>query len=166
MPRAEYDASPREVRTFALLQVGLTTGFLVLLFFALDGLDADVPPWWLIAVLLLAVAASAFLAERVWLDTEPLDPDLDPEDARAAAVGVYASQTVRRLWICNASIAFAIIVAFVANNAAWPLVIGGLPGLALMTWEVWPSLRNLSMTEVVLDDDGATSGLVESFRDW
>lgn len=166
MPRADYDATPREVRTFALLQVGLTTGFLVLLYFALDGVDADVPSWWVIVLLLLAVAGSGFLAERVWLRSEPLDPDEDPDENKALAVGVFASQTVRKLWICNASIAFAILVSFIGNHAAWPLLIGGVPGLVLMAWEVWPTLRNLSMTEVILDDEGATSGLVESFRDW
>ena len=44
MPSAEYDAIPKQVRNFALLQIGLVGGFLVLLFFMFGGSDADYPP--------------------------------------------------------------------------------------------------------------------------
>lgn len=166
MPMAEYEASPREVRNFAYLQMALTAGFLVLLFLALDGTDADLPPWWVIVLLLGAVAVAAFFAERVWLQTEPLDPAADPEELRQTAVGVFAAQTVRRLAICEAAVIFSVIVSFVGYSAAWPIVIGGVPGLLLLVWETWPGLRNASISEAMLEADGAESGLVESFREW
>ena len=166
MPLAEYESSPREVRSFALLQVALTAGFLLLLFWALGGTDADFPAWWVVVLLLVPVAVSAFLAERVWLQTEPIDPTLPPEEAHDAAVGVYAAQTVRKLVICEASVIFAVVVAFVGTSAAWPILVGGVPGLALLAFEVWPSLRNLSISAAMLETDGAETGLVEGFREW
>ena len=46
------------------------------------------------------------------------------------------------------------------------MLIGGVPGLALLAFETWPSLRNTSMTAAMLDAEGADSGLVEAFRSW
>jgi hypothetical protein len=48
----------------------------------------------------------------------------------------------------------------------WPLIVGALPGLLVLAFETWPSLRNTSQTEAMLDADGAESRLVESFRGW
>src|SRR5687767_1632362 len=97
MKSREYETSPSEVRTFALLQLGLTAVFLTLLFFAFEGTNADRPPWWLIAVLLVAVAISAVLAERVWLSARPMTPGGDPDEMRSRAVGIFAGQIVRKL---------------------------------------------------------------------
>lgn len=163
MALPEYDADAREVRTFALVQLGLTTGFLVLLFWMLGATDADLPPIWAIVVLLVAVAAGAFLAERVWLSAEPLDPAADPEDNRVTAVSVYAGHTVRKLIFCEAPLLLAVLFAFVLDAGGWPILIAGVPGLAVLAWEVWPSLRNVAMTATMLDAEGAESELVDSF---
>jgi hypothetical protein len=161
MPSAEYDATPREVRNFALLQLALTSGFLVLLFFMLGGTDADYPPIWLSIVLVALVALGAFLAERVWLSTTPLPPDA--EQPNEVAVGVFAAQTVRKLAFCEAPLIAAVLVAFVADHGGWPVLIAGMPGIAVLAWETWPSLRNAAMTASMLDAEGAESRLVESF---
>lgn len=166
MPTPEYETSPSEVRTFALVQLGITAAFLALLFWALGGTDADLPPWWLIVVLLVAVVISGFFAERVWLSARPLSPAVDPELLREQAVGVFAGQTVRKLAYCMASVIFAVLVGFISTYGGWPVLIGGVPGLALVAFETWPSLRNTSITEAMLDADGAESGLVEAFRSW
>ncbi|MBC7631110.1 hypothetical protein [Aeromicrobium sp.] len=164
MPSAEYDATPTEVRNFALLQVGLTGGFFVLLFFMLGGRDADYPPIWLAVLLVALIGVGAFFAERVWLNASPLVADDPRKDIRAEAVGVFAAQTVRKLAYCEAPLILAVAVAFVGDYGGWPLVISGFPGLAVLAWETWPSLRNTSMTAAMLDSAGAESGLVESFR--
>ena len=104
MPTPEYETSPSEVRTFAYLQLGLTTAFLVLLFFAFGGTSSAFPPWWLIAVLLAVTAITAFLAERVWLSARPMSPDRDPDEMQAEAVGIFASQIVRKLAYCEAGV--------------------------------------------------------------
>lgn len=166
MKTPEYETSPSEVRTFALLQLGLTVVFLVLLFLAFGGTDADLPPWWLIAVLLGVVAITGFLAERVWLSARPMNPDGDPREMRARAVGIYAGQTVRKLAYCEVGVILAVLVSFVGTYGGWPILIGGVPALLLLAFETWPSLRNTSITEAMLDAEGAESGLVEAFRAW
>ena len=82
------------------------------------------------------------------------------------AVGIFASQIVRKLAYCEAGVIFAVIVGFVTPYGGWPMLIGGVPGLALIAFETWPSLRNTSMTAAMLDSEGAESGLVEAFRSW
>lgn len=164
MPSAEYDATPQEIRKFALLQVGLTTGFLGLLFWMFGGTDADYPPVWLAIALVIPIGLGAFLAERVWLTASPLPANSDALKLKADAIGIYASQTVRKLIYCEAPLLIAVIVSFVTNYGGWPLVIAGFPGLAVLAWETWPSVRNTSMTAAMLDSSGAESRLVESFR--
>jgi hypothetical protein len=163
MPSAEYDATPKEIRNFALLQIGLIGGFLVLLFFMLGGSDADYPPAWLAIALVVPIAIGAFFAERVWLSASPMPADAKPSELQAEAVGIFAGQTVRKLFYCSAPLLPAIVVAFVGDYGGWPLVIAGFPGVAVIAWETWPSLRNTSMTAAMLDSGGAESGLVESF---
>lgn len=165
MPSAEYDATPKEIRNFALLQVGLVAGFLVLLFFMLGGSDADYPPIWMCIALVVPIAVGAFFAERVWLTASPLDPDDSVRDQRGQAIGVFAGQTVRKLFYCSIPLLPAIAVAFAGDHGGWPLVIAGFPGVAVIAWETWPSLRNTSMTAAMLDSQGAESHLVESFRE-
>lgn len=163
MAQNEYDATPRELRNFALLQIVLTAAFLAALFWMLGGTDADRPHWAVWVGLLAAVAVGGFLADRVWLSAAPLDPATDPEENRSAAVGVYAAQTVRKLILCEAPLLLAVLVAFVTDSGGWPIAIAGLPGLIVMAFEVWPSLRNVSMTATMLDANGAESDLIDSF---
>ena len=166
MKSREYETSPSEVRTFAFLQLGLTAVFLTLLFFAFGGTGPSLPPWWLIAVLLGVVAITAFLAERVWLTATPMDPGGDPHEMQEEAVGIFAGQIVRKLAYCEAGVIFAVVVGFVTSYGGWPMLIGGVPGLALLAFETWPSLRNTSMTAAMLAAECADSGLVEAFRSW
>jgi hypothetical protein len=166
MQTPEYKDSPSEIRSFAFLQLGLTTVFLVLIFFALGGTSREFPPWWLVVVLLGVVAITGFLAERVWLSARPMSPGRDRDEMQVEAVSIFASQIVRKLAYCEAGVIFAIAVGFVAPYGGWPPLIGGVPGLALLAFETWPSLRNTSMTAAMLDAEGADSGLVEAFRSW
>ena len=114
MQTPEYETSPSEVRTFAFLQLGLTTVFLFLLFFAFGGTSGAFPPWWLIAVLLGVVAITGFLTERVWLRARPMSPHSDPDEMQAEAVGIFAGQIVRKLAFCEAGVIFTVVVGFVA----------------------------------------------------
>jgi len=166
MKSREYETSPSEVRTFAFLQLGLTTVFLALLFFAFGGTDSELPPWWLIAVLVGVVAITGLMAERVWLSAAPMRPGGDPDEMQAQAVGIFAGQIVRKLAYCEAGVLFAVFVGFFTAYGGWPMLIGGGPGILLLAFETWPSLRNTSMTAAMLDAEGADSGLVEAFRSW
>ena len=159
---AEYDAKPREIRNFVLVQLGLTVLFLLLLTWMFDGVNADRPAVWVWVVLLAAVAVAAFFAERVWLSTTPLNTA--DQDAATTGLGIYAGQTVRKLAYCEVPILLGIVFAFATDNAAWPILIAGVPGFLVLAFEIWPSARNLSLTETMLDSGGAESGLIESFH--
>lgn len=160
----EFEASPAEIRAFAVVQVLLVGVFLALLFWAFGGRDGDFPAWWLIVPLVAAPAAAAFFAERVWLEAKPLSPEKTPEELRQEAVSVFAGQTLLKLYVCTASIIFAITIGFLfRSSAGWPIVIGGVPSLAVLAFEIWPSSRNTAMTQVMLDADGAESGLTQAF---
>ncbi|WP_040320101.1 hypothetical protein [Aeromicrobium marinum] len=163
MPPVRYDATARQLRQFAALQVGLTGAFLVVLFVMLGDVGGDLPPWWVVLALLVAVAIGAALAERVWLTADPLDPAADPEEVREEAVSVFAGQTVRKLVYCEIPILLAVVTTFLLDAAAWPILVAGLPGLAVLAFEVWPSLRNATLTSAMLDAGGARSDLVRSF---
>jgi len=158
---AEYDAKPREIRNFVLVQLGLTTLFLLLLIWMFDGTDADLPAIWLWVVVLVPVAVATFFAERVWLTTPALRAD--DSDAQNAGLAIYAGQTVRKLAYCEAPILWGVLWAFLSDNAAWPIIIAGIPGLLILAFEIWPSPRNLSLTEAVLDSQGASTQLINSF---
>jgi hypothetical protein len=160
----EFDASPGEIRGFAVVQVLLVGVFLAVLFWAFGARDGEVPPWWLIIPLLAAPAVAAFFAERVWLDARPLNPADSPEVLQENAVSVFAGQTLLKLYYCTASIIFAIVIGFIFRQyAGWPIIIGGVPSLAVLAFEIWPSARNTSMTEVMLNADGAKSRLSDAF---
>ncbi len=163
MPSVEYAENPRELRNFAILQWLLTAGFFVLLFWMLGGTDASFPPVWLAVVLVALVIAGAVLAERAWQSIPPLPASSTPGDVRATAVGLFAKLTVRKLIFCEMPLLIAVLVAFVTPYAGWPLVIAGFPGLLVLAWETWPSLRNTSMAAAMLDAAGAESGLVQTF---
>lgn len=164
MPSAEYNTTPHEIRNFATLQLALTGGFLVILFLICGGSDAEYPPPWLAALLVVPIVVAAFLSERVWLSGSPLPSDENAFDLKSQALSIYASQTVRKLIFCEAAILLAIIVAFVGPYGGWPIVIAGFPGIVLLAFETWPSLRNVSRTAAMLDSGGASSQLVDGFR--
>ena len=160
MPARE-ETTPTEVRRTIAVQIALTAVFLLAGFVLLDGLDADAPPIWLIVVLLLVVVAGAVLAERSWLKVRPLPADT--RDREREALDVYVSQTLRKFAYCEGAVLVCVIIAFAVDHAAWPLVIGALPGLAVLAFETWPSPRNLSLIETMLDTDGGSSRLMERF---
>ena len=165
MPSVEEHPTPAEVRRFALLQICLTGLFLTVLFFVAGGTDADHPPVWLLVVLVVLVGVGAVLAERVWLTASPLPADADAIAQHERALAVFASQTLRKLIYCEAPLLVAVVVAFATDHGGWPIVVAGFPGLLVLTWEVWPSPRNTSLTAAMLDSQGAESHLVESFLD-
>ena len=165
MPSDAYQSTPAEVRKFALLQIGLTAVFLAVLFFVLGGSDAAYPPIWLAVVLVALVAVGAVLAERVWLTASPLPADAGADEQHERALSIFATQTIRKLAYCEAPLLAAVVVAFVTDHGGWPLVIAGFPGLLVLTWEVWPSPRNTSLTAAMLDSQGAQSRLVESYEE-
>lgn len=160
MPAPE-ETTPTEVRRTVAVQIALTAVFLLVVFVLLDGLDADAPPIWLIVVLLLVVVVGAVLAERSWLKVRPLP--VDTRDREREALDVYVSQTLRKFVYCEGAVLVCVLAAFVVDRAAWPIVIGALPGLGVLAFETWPSPRNLSLIEAMLDSDGGSAGLMARF---
>ncbi len=161
MPAPE-ETSPAELLKAVQVQFGLTALFLVIVFALLDGTDSDLPPIWMIVLSLVVIGIGAALAERAWLRVKPLAPDT-PEPDRVA-LDTYVSQTMRKFVYCEGALLVCVILAFASDRAGWIILIAGLPGLAVLAFETWPTDRNLSLTEVMLDAKGTKSGLLESFE--
>jgi hypothetical protein len=160
---APQATSPAEIRRMVLVQLALTTAFLVVVFVLLDGLDADRPPWWLLALPIVVVAAGAALAERAWLRVPPLAAETrDPEQA---ALDAFVAQTTRKLVCCEGALLVCAVLAFISDRAGWLVLVAGVPGVLVLAFEIWPSARNLSLTEAMLDANGVRSGLLETFED-
>lgn len=164
MPSAEYNTTPREIRNFAALQLGLTGVFLVALYGLCGGTDIDYPPPWLSASVVVPLVVAAIFAERVWLNGSPLPADLDRIRVKSASLDAYASQTFRKLIYVESAMLPAVVVGFVGSYGAWPIVIAGFPGILLLAWETYPTMHNTSRTAAMLDSGGAKSDLVEGFR--
>lgn len=163
MPSHSNPASAKDIRRLAMIQLGITAAFLVIIFRILGGTDADYPPVWISVLLMVAVAVGVFFSERVWLSGTPLDPAEGSEVLRNKALEAYANQTVRKLIYTEAPMLLAVVICFVGNWGGWPVLIIAIPGLAAQAWETWPHLRNTSMSAAILDSKGAESQLVESF---
>ena len=158
-------AAPRatvaEIRRLVAVQVALTAAFLLAAFVLLDYLDADAPAIWWMVVALFVVVAGAVLAERSWMSVPAL-PATD-EHPHESALEAYVAHTLRKFAYCEGAVLVCVLLAFLSGTAGWLIVIAGVPGLAVLAFETWPSLRNVSLAEVSLDAEGATSGLVEAF---
>ncbi len=157
---APQETTPAEVRKVVWIQLALTAGFLVVVFGLLGGLDADLPPIWLMAVSIVVIVIGAVLAERAWLKLTPLDPTA----STGTALDAFVAHTTRKFVICEGALLICILLAFASNSAGWLVVIAGVPALAVLAFETWPSPRNLSLTAAMLDTNGAESGLLESFE--
>lgn len=163
MAQKEYETTPAGLRTFVLVQVGVTTGICVLIFWLLGDVQEPFPPLWLVAALLVPVAVGAFFAERVWMRGRPINPSDDPEIQRDTGVAVLAGQTVRKTWICELPIMLAVFVAFLAGHSGWPILTTAPLGILVLAFETWPSLRNVAMTEIMLNAHGAQADVIDAF---
>ena len=159
---APQDTTPGEIRRVVQVQLGLTALFLVVVFVLLDGLDSEPPPVWLMVLPVVVLAIGTVLAERAWLSVKPLEPDAP--DLHSAALGAFVSQTTRKLVFCEGALLICVLLAFASDRAGWLVLIAGVPGLAVLAFETWPSARNLSLTAAMLDAHGTQSQLLESFE--
>lgn len=155
--------SVQGIRKFTIVQLAVTAAFLAIIFWLRGGTDADYPPIWLIVVLMVAIAAGAFFAERVWTQGIALDPVDDGERNTEYALKIFAGQTVRKLICTEIPLLFAVVMAFVFEYGGWPVLIAAVPGLAVQAFETWPHVRNTSMSASYLESQGAESGLMEGF---
>lgn len=163
MPSDSTVETAKDIRKFSIIQLAITTVFLAAIFWLFDGTSGGYPPLWIPVFLIIAIAVAAFFSERVWLSATPLDPAEDPAKNEAKALDVFTGQTVRKLIISEVPLLIAVLLCFVFTVGGWPVLIAGIPGLAVQAWETFPHLRNTSMAAAMLDSQGATSGLVENF---
>ena len=165
MASEPVQASAQDVRKFSIIQLILTAVFLGVVFWMFDGTNADYPPIWLIVFLMVAIAVGAFFSERVWESGTPLNPADGAIHNNELALARFASQTVRKLIYTEIPLLLAVVSSFVFDHGGWPVLIAGLPGLAVQAWETWPHLRNTSIAAAIFESKGAESGLVESFME-
>jgi hypothetical protein len=163
MAHREYETTPLGLRKFVLGQIGVTAGFCVLIFWLLGDIQEPFPPLWLVGALLASVVVAGLLAERVWMRGQPLDPNEQAYSQRQTGLAVLAGQTVRKTWICTMPIILSVLTAFLAGHSGWPILTTAPLGIAVLTFEAWPSLRNVAMTEIMLNSRGAKADVLEAF---
>lgn len=163
MPSESTVKTAKDIRKFTLIQLAITVIFLAVIFWVFNGPNDDYPPLWIPIFLIVAIAVAAFFSERVWMSAAPLDPAADPARNEVLALEVFTGQTVRKLIISEAPLLVAVLICFVFSVGGWPVIIAGIPGIAVQAWETFPHLRNTSMAAARLDFNGAESGLVENF---
>ena len=163
MPSDSTVKTAKDIRKFSLIQLAITVVFLAVIFWVFDGSTDKYPPLWIPIFLVVAIGVCAFFSERVWLTASPLDPAEDPERNEAKALEIFTGQTLRKLIISEIPLLIAVLICFIFTVGGWPVLIAGIPGVAVQAWETIPHLRNTSMTAAILDSKGAESGLVENF---
>ncbi len=164
MPTESPATIAKDIRKFAIIQIVITTAFLIFIFWAFGGTQAARPPIWVFVLLLATIGVAAFFAEQVWLKVAALDPERTADDNQRLALDAFTSQTMRRLLISEAPLLVAVLTCFIGPWGGWPVLISAIPGLALQTFETYPSLRNTSMAAAIMDSAGAESRLIENFR--
>jgi len=146
------------------LAVALLLGpflFGVALYFVLDGLGSYPAPPLALALSTLVVVALA-LAESVGFRASR-SPESVASDSRASVeVLQYQSAMSLRTAITEAPIIMAIAVCFVRDDPGlWPYIIAGVPAIAVMAFEIWPSRRNIDKFARALEANGQPSELRE-----
>jgi hypothetical protein len=122
------------------------------------------PPLWLVAAQLVAGLAAHGLCESVGYRTQPLDPALDPEEARTVARARFQAGMVVRFAACEVVAIASLAAAFVVAEGGWlGYVTGAAVSLVLMAVHVWPWRRPVDRTRAALESDGAASGLRADF---
>lgn len=155
--------SPEELRRAVTLQVGLSAVFCAVIAVLRGGIDAPLPSWWLLALLVLVIAGTGYAAGRVPYTATPIDPAWSATAAHEASLTAFARQTFLRMAITGGGLAVVVLTSFAVEHAGWPIILGAPLGLAAMAWSTWPGLRNASITAAVLETAGARTGLVEAF---
>lgn len=125
--------------------------------------SAPMPSLLAIAIVLVALLASAVLIRMFGYTVPALPKDLPREHAISASLRVFTSTTTLRTAIAEVPVLVAFAVSFAFSPHSWlPLVIA-LPGsLALFWLHAWPSPRTAAATEEALEAEGAESHLSET----
>lgn len=148
-------------RTLTGSLMGALVLFGVVLSFVLG--TSTTPPPWVPLVQLIAGVAIHFLVEAVGYRPEPLDAEMDDEEASAAGRLRWQSSMMLRFAMVEVIAIASVVVAFVTDGGVWTYAGGALVSLALMAVHVWPGSRSVTRTAEALEADGRASFLRESF---
>lgn len=125
--------------------------------------SAPMPSLPAIAVVLVALIASAVLIRLVGYSVSPLPAGLSGEQAASASLRSYTSTTTLRTAIAEAPVLIAFAVSFTFQPHSWLPLLIALPGALALWWlHAWPSPRTAAALEQVLEADGTESHLSES----
>lgn len=125
--------------------------------------SAPVPSLVAIAIVLVALVASAVLIRLVGYTVPALPADTSPEHAASASLRAFTSTTTLRTAIAEAPVLVAFAVSFTFVPHSWLPLLIALPGALALWWlHAWPSARTAAALEDALERDGAESHLSET----
>lgn len=151
-----------DLKRIARLQVALVAVGLTVIAVLNGGLDlVDFPPVWFLVALAAVLALGTLLAERLGFAADPIAPQASDDAQFALAAKHYQSRMMLRLALTEGALLVIALATFAFEYGRWPVVLAGLPGLAIMAFEVWPSIRNVEKIAAALESEGQPSHLLE-----
>jgi hypothetical protein len=125
--------------------------------------SAPLPSVPAIAIVLVALVASALLIRLVGYSVPPLPTGVSPEHASAVSLRHFTSTTTLRTAIAETPVLVAFAVSFAFSPHSWLPLLIALPGALALFWlHAWPSPRTAAALEENLEAGGAESHLSET----
>ncbi|RLV56998.1 hypothetical protein D9V41_04360 [Aeromicrobium phragmitis] len=154
----------KQIRTFVVFQLIVASVFSAVIALILGGVDAELPPWWILAGLYVVLAAAVLNVERSWTRIPPLASDTSGDHAVADSLAAYQRYMARAFLLIEIPLLLSALYAFVTDHGGWPVILVALPTVVALAFETWPSVRNVARIATALEADGASSGLQEAFE--
>lgn len=124
---------------------------------------APMPSLLSIAVVLVALVASATSIRMVGYAVPSLPPGLPRENAEATSLRYFTSTTILRTAMAEVPVLVAFLVSFAIEPRSWLPLLIALPGSVALFWlHAWPSPRTAAAMEAALEAGGAKSYLREA----
>ncbi|OUZ07972.1 hypothetical protein BHE97_14825 [Aeromicrobium sp. PE09-221] len=151
------------LRTLLMSLLTAPVFILIAVFLIVGGIsDHELPPVLLTVGLLALVAAAVGLARFLGAQLPAIAIGTPRDEAMARALGAFRANVMVRYAVLEAPLLIGVVVSFLVDHGAWPLLIAGVPSIVAMFALLWPSQASFERAERRLDRDGGRSYLREA----
>lgn len=151
------------LRTLLMSLLTAPVFIVIAVFLIVGGIgDHELPPVWLTVGLLALVAAAVGLARFLGDQLPAIAIGTARDQAMARALNAFRANVMVRYAVLEAPVLIGVVVSFLVDHGAWPLLIAGVPSIIAMFALLWPSEASFERAERRLDRDGGRSYLREA----